>query len=282
MGESQVALDAASAAELSRRERLAFVDGAAAYEANMAEAGRADRQALLALANLQPGRSLLDVCTGPGWLAIEAVQQSPGLTATGVDLSPAMVQLAQAAADAAGVGATFAVMDAARLEFPDASFDRVTCGWGLMHVPDPAAALEEMARVTRSGGLLATSVWGPASQTVQGVLAEALRTGADGRAALDYGYVTRLGDESRLVEVLEQATWRDPAFEVLRGEFVVPDAGFVWAAMATGTTFGTLVGDLDESDQAAARAEFLRRCEPYRQADGIHVPMSQLLVTARR
>lgn len=282
MAGSDVVLDAATAAELARRERLAFVDGAAVYQTTMVEGGRADRHALLSLASLEPGRALLDVCTGPGWLAIEAAQLCPGMTVTGVDLSPAMVDLARATATSQGVAATFAVMDAARLEFEDASFDRVLCGWGLMHVPDPVTALSEIARVTRSGGLLATSVWGPAAGTVQGILADALREGAQGRAALDYGYVTRLGDEAVISEALADSGWVEPRVQLLQREVVVPDAELVWMGMTGGTTFGTLLTDLDERDQNAARAAFLRRCEAYRQPDGVHVPMSQMLVTARR
>lgn len=282
MAEFDVVLDPATAAELERREALAFVDGASVYQAIFAEGGRADRQALLALADLEPGVALLDVCTGPGWLAVEADQQCPGLTVTGVDLSAAMVDLARAHATSEGVTAMFAVMNAELLEFADASFDRITCGWGLMHVPDPVTALSEMARVARPGALLATSVWGPASSTVQGILAEALREGAQGRAALDYGYVTRLGDEGVLCDILERSGWTDPGLQLRRGEFVVPEAQMVWMAMTGGTTFGTLVADLDERDHDAARAAFVERCEAYRQPDGIHVPTSQVLVTARR
>ena len=277
-----VVLDPATAAELERREALAFVDGASVYQATTAESGRADRQALLALAALEPGVALLDICTGPGWLAVEAAQQCPGLTVTGVDLSSAMVDLARAHARSEGVTARFAVMNADQLEFADASFDRIMCGWGLMHVPDPVTVLSEMGRVTRPGGLLAASVWGPASVTVQGILAEALREGAQGRAALDYGYVTRLGDEAVLLDMLERSGWTDPGLQLLQREFVVPEARMVWTAMTGGTTFGTLVADLDERDHDAAYAAFVERCEAFRQPDGIHVPMSQVLVTARR
>ncbi len=282
MAGSVVVLDPVTAAELRRRERAAFVDGVAVYQASLAELGRADRHALLSLASLEPGRALLDVCTGPGWVAIEAAQLCPGMTVTGVDMSPAMVDLARAHASSQRVAATFAVMDAEQLEFDDASFDRVMCGWGLMHVPDPITALSEMARVTRSGGLLATSVWGPASGTVQGILAEALREGSQGRAALDYGYLTRLGDEAVISDALADSGWCDSRMQLLQREFVVAEAEMVWMGMGGGTTFGTLVADLEERDQDAARSAFVKRCEAYRQPDGIHVPMSQMLVTARR
>jgi demethylmenaquinone methyltransferase/2-methoxy-6-polyprenyl-1,4-benzoquinol methylase len=124
----------------------------------MAEGGRAARDELLALAELGPGLSLLDVCTGPGWLAIGGAAVCTGGRVVGIDLSSTMISLAGGnAAEAGADGVEFMVMDA-QLEFADAMFDRVACGLGLMHAPDPAAALAEMARVTRLGARVAVSV----------------------------------------------------------------------------------------------------------------------------
>jgi ubiquinone/menaquinone biosynthesis C-methylase UbiE len=51
------------------------------------------------------------------------------------------------------------VADVTRLPFPDGSFDRVTCGYVLEHLPDPRVGLSELSRVMKSGArmlLLAT------------------------------------------------------------------------------------------------------------------------------
>ena len=49
--------------------------------------------------------------------------------------------------------------DAQALPFPAENFDAVLCGYGLMHLPEPAAALCEILRVLRPGGRSALSVW---------------------------------------------------------------------------------------------------------------------------
>jgi ubiquinone/menaquinone biosynthesis C-methylase UbiE len=49
--------------------------------------------------------------------------------------------------------------DAASLPFPDGSFDGVVCQFGLMFVPDKAAAFREARRVVREGGSFDFSVW---------------------------------------------------------------------------------------------------------------------------
>ena len=48
--------------------------------------------------------------------------------------------------------------DAARLPFPDNSFDRIICSEVLEHVPDPDQVLAEIARILKPGGLFAASV----------------------------------------------------------------------------------------------------------------------------
>jgi len=73
-----------------------------------------------------------------------------------------MVSLAeQAAAEQAITGITFCQMDAEQLDFPDDSFDSVTCAFSLFQFPDMSRALAEMWRVLKPGGRLGLANWGP-------------------------------------------------------------------------------------------------------------------------
>ena len=71
---------------------------------------------------------------------------------TGVDVSAGMLAQARRRAATLGIDPTLAVMDAERLEFPDASFDTVTSSLTTCTFVDPLAALREMGRVCRLGG----------------------------------------------------------------------------------------------------------------------------------
>lgn len=73
---------------------------------------------------------------------------------TGVDLSPGMLDHARERAEASPAAVTLSTGDAQRLEFGDASFDTVVCTFSLCAVPDDRAAVAEMWRVLRPGGLL--------------------------------------------------------------------------------------------------------------------------------
>jgi ubiquinone/menaquinone biosynthesis C-methylase UbiE len=78
----------------------------------------------------------------------------PSARLTGIELSPAMVAIARREAAALGRDADLRVGDAQALEFPDESFDTVTCTLSLCTIPDHATAVAEMWRVLRPGGCL--------------------------------------------------------------------------------------------------------------------------------
>ena len=117
---------------------------------------------LLELVRPSPGSKLLDVGTGSGAVALQAsAWVGPDGQVTGSDVAMAMVSLArQAAAEQGITGATFHQMDAEQLDFPDASFDAVTCAFSLFQFPDMSRALAEMWRVLKPGGRLGLSNWG--------------------------------------------------------------------------------------------------------------------------
>ena len=85
---------------------------------------------------------------------------------TGVDLSPAMLDLARTRAASLGLAVDLVEGDAERLPFGDATFDTAVCALGLCSIPRPDRAVAELARVLRPGGTLLLldhvgSMWPP-------------------------------------------------------------------------------------------------------------------------
>jgi ubiquinone/menaquinone biosynthesis C-methylase UbiE len=78
----------------------------------------------------------------------------PGIRLTGIDFSPAMLELARRQADRLGLDADLRVGDAQALDLPDACFDTVVCTLSLCAIPDQRRAIAEMRRVLRPGGRL--------------------------------------------------------------------------------------------------------------------------------
>jgi ubiquinone/menaquinone biosynthesis C-methylase UbiE len=75
-----------------------------------------------------------------------------GCAITAIDLSPEMLNVARKRADRLDLDATFQVMDAEALDFPDGSFATVVSTLSTCTFPNPVKALREMARVCRPGG----------------------------------------------------------------------------------------------------------------------------------
>ncbi len=105
------------------------------------------------LPHLRSGLDLLDVGCGPGTITSElAALVAPG-RAVGIDREPEVIE--EARRSSAG-RAEFLSGDVYGLDFQDGSFDVVHAHQVLQHLADPLAALTEMRRVLRRGGLLAT------------------------------------------------------------------------------------------------------------------------------
>lgn len=105
--------------------------------------------------------AILDVACGPGSVTRPAaIEVGPGGRVTGVDLSPAMLAIAQAKpALPRAVAIEYHHARADRLPVDDSDFDAVACQQGLQFFPNPAAALSEMRRAVRPGGRVAIAVW---------------------------------------------------------------------------------------------------------------------------
>ena len=108
---------------------------------------------MLDAADVKHGKRVLDICCGPGMLAAGALERDAEVI--GLDFAAEAVELARKLIP----NGHFQQGDAQALPFPAASFDAVLCGYGLMHLPEPAAALREILRVLRPDGRAALSVW---------------------------------------------------------------------------------------------------------------------------
>src|SRR5262245_48363392 len=130
---------------------------AEAYERFMGRWSRRLAPPFIKFAGLKHGARVLDVGSGTGSLTLAVLQEAPASRVVGVDPSAVYVAHARTRADAGR--ATFEEGDAQRLRFPDASFDATLALLVVNFIPDRVAAVREMARVTRPGGVVAAAVW---------------------------------------------------------------------------------------------------------------------------
>lgn len=99
---------------------------------------------------LSGGEILLDVASGTGDIAFEALREIAGLRAVGADFATEMMRVGRERRGGAGID--WCAADALALPFAEASFDAVTSGYLIRNVADAEAAFREQLRVVKPGG----------------------------------------------------------------------------------------------------------------------------------
>ncbi len=230
---------------------------------------------LLEAADIRPGQSVLDVATGRGAVLFPAAEQvGPTGKVIGVDLADEMVRATAAELRRRGLAATVQVSDAEDLDFPDATFDRVLCGFGLMFFPDQLKALGEFRRVLKPDGRLGVSTWRKGqNHEIQAIFSE---FGIE--KPIRPGWISEPADLSRL---LEAADFVDIDVRMETHSFLYSGADEYWRqARGTGTRFD--IDALDRVQRVRVRSALADRLRRNRQPDGIYSAATALIAVAAR
>ncbi|MDI2031067.1 methyltransferase domain-containing protein [Saccharopolyspora sp. TS4A08] len=116
----------------------------------------AENSAAYLLGDLRPGVEVLDVGCGPGTITLDFAERVAPGRVLGIDNVEDPLTISRAAAAERGLGnVEFETADVYRLPHADDSFDVVHAHQVLQHLTDPVAALREMRRVCRPGGIVA-------------------------------------------------------------------------------------------------------------------------------
>jgi demethylmenaquinone methyltransferase/2-methoxy-6-polyprenyl-1,4-benzoquinol methylase len=188
-------------------------------------AARAWRASVVEAVDPRRGQAVLDLAAGTG--TSSEPLRAAGARVVATDLSLGMLQVGHRRLPALD----FVAADALRLPYVDHSFDAVTISFGLRNVEDTGAALAEMRRVTRPGGLLvvcefSTPTWRPFRILYGNYLVAALprlaRLISSNPAAYVYlaESIQAWPDQTALAEVLVEAGYREVEWRNLSGGVV--------------------------------------------------------------
>jgi SAM-dependent methyltransferase len=215
-------------------------------------------EAVLDLVHAGPGVSILEVGCGGGTALRLAAERGADVTA--LDAAPAFVDIVRRRVP----GADVRVGDLQFLPYDAESFDAVLGFNSFQYAADPSAALAEVQRVLRPGGLLAMLVWGPQEECEIASHLLALAPlmpppppGAPGPFALSQPGALRtlVADAGFDVEIVADAA----------GPFSYPTETIALRGLMSG---GPAVAIVRHAGEQAVASAILDGIAPYRQGDG--------------
>jgi SAM-dependent methyltransferase len=232
---------------------------------------------LLDAARVGLGVRVLDVATGPGYVAAAAGRR--GAAVVGVDFSAAM--LAEARRHHPEID--FQVGDAEALPFPEGVFDAVVMSFGLLHLARPDQALAEAYRVLRSGGRIGFTVWAPPDAAVAfGIVLGAVERHGRLDVPLPPGPpFFRFSEPAEARRVLLGLGFQAPETRIVPQVWRLPSGDALFDVMRDGTvrTAGLLRAQTAEALEAI-RAEIRDAVARYRRGGAIELPMPAVLSSA--
>ncbi len=186
------------------------------------------RRRVTRMADRVKARNVLDIATGTGDMAIALARLECTESVVGGDFSENMLAIARkkAAETDCGHKITFLREDALDLSMADESFDMTTVAFGARNFADLKRGLEQMRRVTKSGGNVAVlELTIPRNHVVRlfyrlylhGILPVIGRLTSKDRNAYDYlpASVEQFPQRESFTEIMAQAGWRNCRYESL-------------------------------------------------------------------
>jgi ubiquinone/menaquinone biosynthesis C-methylase UbiE len=231
---------------------------------------------LLDAAGVKRGTKVIDIATGPGYVAAAAARR--GAAVIGVDFSTAMVEEAKRRYP----DLEFREGDAERLPLGDRLFDAAVMNFGILHLARPDDALVEACRVLRKGGRFGFTAWGKPEVAVGfGIVLGTIAQHGDPHVPLPVGPpFFRFSEPDECIRSLLAAGFASPQVVQVPQVWRLPslDSLFEFMSGSTVRTAGLLRGQ--ESRALGKIREAMREeLQKYQRPNAIELPMPAILAS---
>jgi ubiquinone/menaquinone biosynthesis C-methylase UbiE len=201
--------------------------------------------------NIQENDSVLDVACGTGEPGLTIATKAKNGKVTGTDVADQMLAIARENAERKSIrNFETKACDVCELPFDDSSFDKISCRMGFMFFPDMQMASDEMFRVLKPGGKIATSVWaGPENNvwitTIMSVINKNMQLpppppGSPG--------MFRCAAPGFIKSVFEKSGFKNVNEKLITGKVAYDDFNHMWSMM--NEVAAPVVGALSKADDA--------------------------------
>lgn len=269
-------------AKLQRRiQRYGWDKAVDDYEPHWKQQLEPTQTRLLEMAGIRPREWVLDVACGTGLVSCRAASQV-GISGVvvGTDIAEHMVERAHQSARQQEVPqAIFARMDAEALQLPTGTFDVALCALGLMYVPSPVRALQEMFRVLKPGGRVAVAVWGQRAHCGWAEIFSIVEARVRSEVCPLF---FQLGAQKTLAQTLHRAGFQDVEDNRLTTILHYDTPELACGAAFAGGPVALAYSRFDDDLRAEAHAAYLDSIEVYRTAWGYDVPGEFVIACGRK
>ncbi len=232
--------------------------------------------------SLAPGARVLDIATGKGAVLLPAARRiGPEGHVTGIDLSGAVLHETERIAYAEGLtNVELLKMDAEHLEFPDQSFDAVTCAFAIFFFPNVDAALREMYRVLKPGGCLAISNFNktplPFNPGVPMLIQQFMAYQVKLQTTTQFAYTPQ-----EVEALISRTGFRSIETHSETNDIVYENVEDWWEFLLTLAPRATIMG-MNEQMRAKFKEEYIAKLRPMQGQDGLHISVGVIYSLAKR
>lgn len=278
-------------AEQKERERKAWASVADGWQRRdeLLKRGAAPvTERMLDMAGIRSGHHVLDIASGVGEPSLTAARRvGPGGRVVGTDLTDAMLNYARQKAAQQGIGnIEYHCVDGETLDFAANSFDAVTCRWGLMFMPEPAACLKLAHGVMKDNARLAVACWtAPDQNPFVGLLIQVLANHMElPKPPAGTPGIFALADPERLQQLIESAGFCNVVLEPVEIDVVEVENGQqYWEAMSDlAAPVMTLVNQLDAARREAYISDVVAAADRLKQGDTLRMRGTTWVASAEK
>lgn len=258
--------------QLQRRvQRYGWDQAAEYYEDSWKEQLEPAQDRMMELADLQPGEKVIETACGTGLVTFRIANSvQPDGTVKATDLSDEMLEIAESRANKRGIqNVSFERMDAEELGVADEQFDAALCGLGLMYVPNPVRAIEEMHRVLKPGKRAVIANWGARENCGWAGIFPVV----DKRVETDVcPLFFQQGTGKTLKKSFEKAGFKEVEHERFSVTLHYDSPEHAIMAAFAGGPVALAYRKFDEETRKEAHQDYLETIEPYRKETGYEIP----------
>jgi len=243
-------------------------------------------EAIINELNIQKTDNVLDIASGTGEPAITIAGIAEEGKVTATDLAQQMLEIARENADQKALtNFETIVADVSDLPFADNGFDKVSCRMGFMFFPDMQLAANEMFRVLKSGGRIATSVWFNPEKNLwmTGLMAIIKKNIETPPQNPDAPSMFRCATPGLMKSLFEKAGFKNINEKEISGKTVYPDFEFFWTMMnEVAAPIVSALNNADEETRRKVKDEAELFAKQNSGENGIELDYCSLIISAEK